>query len=107
MVHHLKNLSGIPTDIATLNGPAILPAYGEITVELSAFEAEVMHHSPDIEIIDALDHYGDGKRGGAAPNDPPSERDDLKAQAAELGIDHARNIGTDKLRALIDAKLGE
>ena len=50
MAHRLKSLSGIPYDVSTLNGPAILPAHGEITVELSAFEIEVMHHSPDIEI---------------------------------------------------------
>lgn len=69
MAHRLKNLSGIPTDIATLNGPAILPAHGEITADLSAFEVEVMHHSPDIEIseVDPLDHDADGKKGGAVP----------------------------------------
>ncbi|MDR7032943.1 hypothetical protein [Mesorhizobium sp. BE184] len=50
MAHRLKNLSSIPYDVSTLKGPAILPANGEITVELSAFEVEVMHHSPDIEI---------------------------------------------------------
>lgn len=53
MAHRLKNKSGMPYDIATLNGPAILPANGEITVELSAFEIEVMRHSPEIEISDA------------------------------------------------------
>ena len=51
MAHRLRNTSSVPLDIATLNGPAILPAGGEITVELSAFEIEVMHHSPDIEIV--------------------------------------------------------
>lgn len=35
----------------------------------------------------------------------PSERDELKKQADELGIDYAKNISTDKLRELIDAKL--
>lgn len=54
-----------------------------------------------------LDHDGDGKPGGAAPNDPPSERDELKKQAGELGIEYAKNISTEKLRALIDAKLAE
>lgn len=53
MAHRLKNLSAIPLDISTLYGPAILPANGEITVHLSAFEVEVMRHSPDIEISEA------------------------------------------------------
>ncbi|MDO9417028.1 hypothetical protein [Pararhizobium sp.] len=34
-----------------------------------------------------------------------SEREDLKKQAAELGLDYAPNIGTAKLKELIDAKL--
>jgi len=54
---------------------------------------------------DPLDHDAGGKKGGSAPNDSPTERDDLKAQAKELGIDHAKNISTEKLRELIDAKL--
>jgi hypothetical protein len=52
-----------------------------------------------------LDHDGDGKSGGARPNDPPSERDELKKQAAELGLEYAKNITTEKLKELIDAKL--
>lgn len=56
---------------------------------------------------DPLDHDGDGAKGGAAPNDPPSERDDLKLQAKELGLEHPRNISTEKLRQMIDAKLAE
>ena len=39
-------------------------------------------------------------------DDPtPSERDDLKKQAAELGLQYPKNISTDKLKELIDAKL--
>jgi hypothetical protein len=56
-------------------------------------------------VINPLDHDGDGKDGGAKPNDPPSERDELKKQAAELGLEFPANIRTDKLRELIDAKL--
>jgi hypothetical protein len=37
--------------------------------------------------------------------DTPSEREELKKQADELGIEYARNITTDKLKELIDAKL--
>lgn len=38
-------------------------------------------------------------------DEPSSERDELKKQAGELGIIFAKNIPTDKLKALIDAKL--
>jgi hypothetical protein len=36
-----------------------------------------------------------------------SDRDDLKKQADELGIEYAKNIPTDKLKELVDAKLAE
>lgn len=106
MAHRLKNLSGMPYDISTLNGPAILPANGEITVDLGAFEVEVMRHSPDIEIsaADALDHDADGKKGGSTKQ--PADKD-LKALRAE----YAEKIGkkpfggwdADTLRAKIAA----
>lgn len=35
----------------------------------------------------------------------PTERDELKKQADELGLEYARNISTEKLKELIDAKL--
>jgi hypothetical protein len=41
----------------------------------------------------------------ASSEDKPSERDELKKQAAELGIEYPKNISTEKLRELIDAKL--
>jgi hypothetical protein len=34
-----------------------------------------------------------------------SEREDLKKQAGELGLEYPRNISTEKLKELIDAKL--
>lgn len=56
-------------------------------------------------VANPLDHDGDGKAGGAAPNNPPSERDELKKQAGELGLEYARNITTEKLQDMINAKL--
>lgn len=49
----------------------------------------------------SLDHDGDGRKGGS----DPADREDLKKQADELGIQYAKNIPTEKLRDLIDAKL--
>lgn len=56
-------------------------------------------------VTNPLDHDGDGKAGGAKQNDPPSERDELKKQASELGLEFPANIKTEKLKELIDAKL--
>lgn len=39
--------------------------------------------------------------------DAPADREDLKAQADELGIEYPKNIPTEKLKELIDAKLAE
>ncbi len=38
-------------------------------------------------------------------NNQPSARDELKKQADELGLEYAKNISTEKLKELIDAKL--
>jgi hypothetical protein len=38
-------------------------------------------------------------------NEVELDRDDLKKQAEELGLEYARNITTEKLKELIDAKL--
>lgn len=40
-----------------------------------------------------------------AETDGGNERAELKKQAAELGIEFAKNISTDKLKELVDAKL--
>lgn len=97
MAHHLKNLSGIPLDIATLKGPAILPANGSITVELSAFEIEAMRHSPVVEISE----------GG----EPDGDEDNL----AKLRADYLEVVGkkayhgwtAEELQNKIDEKLAE
>ena len=36
-----------------------------------------------------------------------NERDELKENADALGIEYAKNISTDKLKELVDAKLAE
>ncbi|MDW6025907.1 hypothetical protein SAZ10_29525 [Mesorhizobium sp. BAC0120] len=46
---------------------------------------------------------GDKDDKAAADN----ERDELKKQADELGIEYAKNIPADKLKELVDAKLAE
>lgn len=110
----IKNLSGIPFDVATLNGPAILPANGEIEADLSAFELEVMRQSPTVQVIegkaekkpDPLDHDGDGGKGGSKPAE---ERglDKLREDAEGLGIKVDQRWGEKRLQAEIDKKLAE
>jgi len=108
MAHRLKNLSAIPYDISTLSGPAILPANGEITVDLSAFEIEVMHHSPDIEISEAdpLDHDKNGKKGGSTAAESTDDLDRLRAEYKELAGKKAfSGWKADRLQSEIDKLL--
>jgi hypothetical protein len=58
--------------------------------EMRADIAELKNHAADTE---------DGATAG--------DRAELKKQAADLGIEFAKNIPTDKLKELIDAKLAE
>ncbi|MBN9034172.1 MAG: hypothetical protein BGO05_16680 [Rhizobiales bacterium 63-7] len=43
--------------------------------------------------------------GGDTVDDASDDREELKKHATELGIDYAKNISTEKLKELIDAKL--
>lgn len=106
MPYDLKNISSIPLDVATLNGPAILPAGGELSsVELSAYEADVLGHSPYIEISES----SAGKR--TEPSAPPADDDEL----GKLRADYQEIVGkkayhgwsAEELQEKIDAKLAE
>lgn len=44
-------------------------------------------------------------KGKEPVTNPPNERDELKKQADELGLEYPKNISTEKLKELIDAKL--
>lgn len=79
--------------------PGIFGATGEIEVgtELT-LKSEPKGWEGRYEVIQGDD---DGKMVVTA------NRDELKKQADELGIEYARNISNDKLQELIDAKLAE
>ena len=115
MLHKLKNLSGFPLDVATLSGPMILPAYGEIpAADLDALELAVMQESPYVEVSEArhktgpLDHDGDGKKGGSVPADQAgAEIEDIRARYAELsGEEPDGRWGEKRLQAEIDKLSG-
>ncbi|KRE07449.1 hypothetical protein ASE63_22380 [Bosea sp. Root381] len=92
MAYHLKNLSHFPLDVPSLNGPMILPAYGEITADLSAYEAEVMRHSQMVEISDA--------------DEAEPDIDDLRKQYADLvGEQPDKRWGAPRLQSEIDKAL--
>jgi hypothetical protein len=48
-----------------------------------------------------------GDADGATGAEQPLDREELKAKAKELGIEHAPNIGTEKLAALVAAAEGK
>lgn len=105
MSHVIKNLSGYPLDISTANGPLLLPAHGEVSATLGAYDADVLRNSPWVSISEApaskadpLDHDGDGKKGGAKPDDGDDVAD-LRAAYTELtGDEPDKRWGEKRLR---------
>lgn len=95
-MHTIKNISSIPLDIPTMNGPAILGIGESGSFELSALDAEIFRHSPMVDIVD-----------GAAKADDEDDEDSLREEAEELGIDVDKRWGAKRLRAEIDKKLAE
>lgn len=56
---------------------------------------------------DPLDHDGDGKKGGSTPAVDDPVREELKAQAKELGIAIHWRWSNEKIEQAINAKLAE
>jgi hypothetical protein len=90
----ITNISQGPRGIHTVDGLRIIPAGDTIDVELEAVE---------LEGAEATGWFGIS--GKAIKEDDGLDRDELKKQAAELGIDFARNASNEKIKELIDAKL--
>lgn len=113
MAYTIKNTSGFPLDVATTSGPAILPAGGEITVELDALNAEIWRQSPYGEITegkaaDPLDHDGDGRKGGSKPAEETDELTKLRSDYQEVfGKRPYHGWDAAELQEKIDGKLAE
>lgn len=111
----LKNLSGFPLDVATVAGPVVLPAYGEVIAELGALDEEVMRQSPYVEVAegkkkaDPLDHDANGKKGGSkAPEGDAEETARLRSEYQDLfGKRPFNGWDAEELQRRIDEKLGE
>ncbi|MER8532109.1 hypothetical protein NKH61_05215 [Mesorhizobium sp. M1005] len=94
--------------------PASAPASGDSNKYLAAKAAEIEKVFSDREAASkaSLEERDAEiaelrKQLAAKPSGGESERDELKKQADELGIEYAKNIPTDKLKELVDAKLAE
>lgn len=50
----IRNLIGSPYDVATLNGPAILPANGELTADFDPVQVDIWRGAGGVEVIEDL-----------------------------------------------------
>lgn len=93
----IKNISKGPRGLNTKQGHRWLEVGEEADVEMTDADAAVSRNTGWFE--------GFGK--SATKSEDVVDRDDLKKQAEELGIEYAPNITTPKLKELVDAKLAE
>lgn len=92
----IKNTQAGPRGINTVGGPVLIEPGQTADVEVSAAELKVAKATGWFVF-----------EGEAKSNEADTEREDLKKRADELGIDYAKNIPTDKLKEMVDAKLAE
>lgn len=92
----VTNISAGPRGLNSTSGPVLVEPKDTVEVELSEAEYKVSKGTGWFEFSGKPEKEDDGL-----------DRDELKAQAKELGIEHAGNISNVKLKELIDAKLAE
>ncbi|MCS0459528.1 hypothetical protein [Rhizobium favelukesii] len=73
-------------------GPAVKAAAVDTASELDDLKKQLAERDAELAKL-------------KADNSQPSERDELKKQASELGLEYPGNISNVKLKELIDAKL--
>ena len=95
---HIKNVTKGPRGINTRDGHRWLEPGESADVDMEDAEVAVSEKTGWFEI---------SGKAPKNPETPPADREDLKKQADELGIEYAPNITTPKLKELIDAKLAE
>jgi hypothetical protein len=126
----ITNTQAGPRGVNAVGGPVLLDPGQTVEVEVYAREKEHLDASGWFTIKgDYQANPGEAERppmnddviaskdaeiaelrkqlAAKASNGGESERDELKKQADELGIEYAKNIPTDKLKELVDAKLAE
>lgn len=92
----VTNISEGPRGLNAKGGPVLVEPKQTVDVEMADAEYQVSKATGWFEFS-----------GKAEKEDDGLDRDELKAQAKELGIEHAGNISNVKLKELIDAKLAE
>jgi hypothetical protein len=93
----IKNITGGPKGVNTIGGIVYLESGEQLDLEIVDAEHRAAYSTGWFEMPEPTVSDADGG----------SDREDLKAQADELGITYARNIPTAKLKEAIDAKLAE
>ncbi|PSM18227.1 hypothetical protein [Nitratireductor sp. StC3] len=93
-------------------GPRVVPVSGggNVLIERGQTRENIDMREADIEAlaggpVTAIMAAANPVKEPALRDD--DSRDDLKAQADELGIEYPKNIPTEKLKELIDASLSE
>lgn len=92
----VTNISKGPRGLNSTKGPVLIDPKETAEIEINEVELEVSKGTGWFEF-----------EGEAADASEKLDRDELKKQADELGLEYAKNISGEKLKALIDAKLAE
>lgn len=92
----VTNISKGPRGLNAIGGPVLVEPRETVDIEISEVELNVSKGTGWFEF-----------EGEAVDAVEPLDRDELKKQAAELGLEYQPNIKTDKLKELIEAKLAE
>ncbi|KNY36091.1 hypothetical protein [Agrobacterium sp. SUL3] len=88
------NISKGPRGLNSTNGPILVEPGESVEIDLNEVELKVSKGTGWFEF-----------EGEAADAGDKLDRDELKKQADELGLQYAPNIKSEKLKELIDAKL--
>jgi hypothetical protein len=92
----IKNTSRAPQGVHTTDGLRFIEPGATRTLDVAD---DYVDRVKSLPFLDAK--WGDDEE----ETEPETlDRDDLKKQASELGLDFPRNISTEKLKELIDAK---
>ncbi|UXT40935.1 hypothetical protein FY137_06895 [Agrobacterium tumefaciens] len=92
----VTNISKGPRGLNSTKGPVLVEPGESVEIEINEAELEVSNGTGWFKF-----------EGEAADAGEKLDRDELKKQADELGLQYAANIKTEKLKELIDAKLAE
>lgn len=94
----IKNTSRAPQGVHTVDGLKFIEPGATVPVDVAD------DYVDRVKALPFLDAKWAGEKAEGSDADV-LDRDDLKKQAAELELEYPRNISTEKLKEMIDAKL--